>query len=315
MKFWVGTTDWRWFDFLSTRGFDEVNFWQPSIRPPFVNTTGGMPFLFKLKRPYNHIAGGGFFIRHSAIPLSLAWEIFGSKNGAASLHDLKELLGPLARERSALNEIGCQIIANPFFLKPDQWLKDPPGWSSNIVRGKMYDATADDGLVIWEHVKPWFASNRQGEEFESVESSGAYKLREPAPAKYALERLIRPRIGQGAFRLALTDAYKRRCAITGESTLPVLEAAHIVPYAGDGDHEVTNGLLLRSDFHKLFDVGLVGITPDLRVRVSPQIREMWFNGKAYYRLENQQLAVVPEDSRCRPDPDRLHWHMTNIFQE
>ena len=52
----------------------------------------------------------------------------------------------------------------------------------------------------------------------------------------------------------MTDAYERRCAVTGEKTLPVLEAAHIRPYALLGPHRVNNGLLLRSDLHKLFDL-------------------------------------------------------------
>ena len=40
-------------------------------------------------------------------------------------------------------------------------------------------------------------------------------------------------------------------AITGEKTLPVLNAAHIKPYAEEGPHEVRNGLLLREDLHTL----------------------------------------------------------------
>jgi putative restriction endonuclease len=40
---------------------------------------------------------------------------------------------------------------------------------------------------------------------------------------------VQPRLGQGAFRLLVTDAYQRRCAVTGERTLPVLDAAHIRP--------------------------------------------------------------------------------------
>ena len=85
MMYWVGTTDTRWFDYLSHRRLDEVNFWQPSALPAFGNAPLGMPFLFKLKRPRNHIAGAGYFVARSALPLNLAWEIFGEKNGAASL--------------------------------------------------------------------------------------------------------------------------------------------------------------------------------------------------------------------------------------
>lgn len=74
-----------------------------------------------------------------------------------------------------------------------------------------------------------------------------------AENRYGKDQIIKPRIGQGAFKVLITDAYQRRCAITGEKTLPVLEAAHIKPYSLDGPHEINNGLLLRRDFHTLFD--------------------------------------------------------------
>jgi putative restriction endonuclease len=73
VKLWVGVTDPDWFAFLSRADVDEVNFWQPSARAPFVGLEMGTPFLFKLKRPYNHIAGGGTFVKFSTLPLSLAW--------------------------------------------------------------------------------------------------------------------------------------------------------------------------------------------------------------------------------------------------
>jgi putative restriction endonuclease len=72
MRMWLGVTDNNWFDFLShAANVDEVNFWQPSGRAlwqpsgraPFVGLESGAPFLFKLKRPYNHVAGGGTFVK------------------------------------------------------------------------------------------------------------------------------------------------------------------------------------------------------------------------------------------------------------
>lgn len=312
MKFWVGTTDSRWFNFLAPRAIEEVNFWQPSTTPPFMNAREGMPFLFKLKRPNNHIAGGGFFIRHSAIPITLAWEIFGQGNGASSLAELRDLLGPLAKNSSSLREIGCQVVANPFFLQPSDWLANPPGWSPNIVRGKMYESNQPDGAAIWAHVERFFVG-QQPAITATVAVTADFGIKEDIP-KYGPEVLIRPRIGQGAFRLTLTDAYRKRCALTGESTLPVLEAAHIVPYANEGSHDIRNGLLMRADFHKLFDAGLVSVAPDLTIQISPRIREAWHNGKVYYRLHNQPLAVVPENPAYRPDPERLNWHYKNVFQ-
>ena len=76
MRYWLGVTDNRWFEYLSYQGVDEVNFWQPSGRAPFVGLEPGSPFLFKLKRPFNHVAGGGFFVKFSVLPLSLAWDTF-----------------------------------------------------------------------------------------------------------------------------------------------------------------------------------------------------------------------------------------------
>ena len=109
-------------------------------------------------------------------------------------------------------------------------------------------------------------------------------------------------------------AYRRRCALTGESTLPVLEAAHILPFAESGPNDVANGLLLRSDFHKLFDLGMITVTPEFRVEVSPRIREEWFNGKAYYRLHGQELANLPASSSERPNPTFLRWHNESRYQ-
>ena len=87
------------------------------------------------------------------------------------------------------------------------------------------------------------------------------------------EALFVCRLGQGAFRIVVTDTYDRRCALTGERTLPVLEAAHIKPYSSGGAHDITNGLLLRSDLHTLFDRGYLTVTPEYRLEVSRRIRE------------------------------------------
>lgn len=311
MMFWVGTTDTRRFEFLAPRRLDEVNFWQPSARPPFKNAPSGMPFVFKAKRPHNHIAGAGHFITCSVLPLELAWEIFGQKNGAASLAELRALLGPLAGRSTPLEQITCQVIANPVFFERRDWLPDPPGWSSNIVAGKMYRTEEADGATIWAHVLPLLAC---GHEAVETSESGAHFVSEPPAPRYGEPILMWPRLGQGSFRVVVTEAYNRKCAITGESTLLALEAAHIVPYAEEGAHDVRNGLLLRADFHRLFDAGLVSVTPDMTIRVSPRIREAWFNGKAYYRMDGQPLTVTPTRLEYRPDPDRLRWHFKNRFQ-
>ena len=104
--------------------------------------------------------------------------------------------------------------------------------------------------------------------------------------------MIRPRLGQGAFRVLITDNYQRRCAVTREKTLPVLDAAHIRPYSKGGQHDVRNGLLLRRDIHSLFDRGYVTVTPEHRFEVSRQLDEDYGNGKVYYDLLGQVYKLT-----------------------
>ncbi len=77
--------------------------------------------------------------------------------------------------------------------------------------------------------------------------------------RYGSPTVVYPRLGQGSFRVVVTDIYSRWCAVTRERTLPVLDAAHIRPYGQDGPHDPRNGLLLRSDIHTLFDQGYVTV--------------------------------------------------------
>jgi putative restriction endonuclease len=125
--------------------------------------------------------------------------------------------------------------------------------------------------------------------------------------------LIQPRLGQGVFRLAVTDAYGRACAVTNEHSLPALEAAHIKPYAEGGEHEVRNGLLLRSDLHRLFDRGYVTVTPERRLEVSPLLKEHFSNGKSYYPMHGGKV-LVPKKPERRPDVELLRWHNEHVFR-
>jgi putative restriction endonuclease len=103
--------------------------------------------------------------------------------------------------------------------------------------------------------------------------------------------LVRQRLGQGAFRILVTDTYDRHCAITGEKALPALEAAHIQPVTQEGKHRIDNGLLLRCDIHRLFDAGYVTITPDYKFRASRKLKGDFDNGEEYVRLQRRTGRV------------------------
>jgi hypothetical protein len=111
------------------------------------------------------------------------------------------------------------------------------------------------------------------------------------------------RQGQGAFRQQLLAVYEGRCAMTGCEVPWVLEAAHIVPYRGPETNHVTNGLLLRSDLHALFDIGLLRVDPHaLTVEVDARLL-----GTPYAELNGRRLRLPSSSMQC-PSQRALAWH-------
>lgn len=113
-------------------------------------------------------------------------------------------------------------------------------------------------------------------------------------------RAIRVRRGQPAFRAALLDAYGRRCAITGCAVEHVLEAAHITRYLGSLTNHVSNGLLLRTDLHTLFDCGLLTIEPKSRTVVIANV----LKGSSYAKIAGK-VVRSPNDAASGPSNRNL----------
>ncbi len=125
--------------------------------------------------------------------------------------------------------------------------------------------------------------------------------------------LIHPRIGPGAFRVLVTEAYRRRCAVTGDAALPALDVAYIRPLGEGGLLRVDNGVLLRADLKRLFEVGYMTVTPDLRVRVSPRLEGVYRDTAAYSALDGREIDL-PEQAADRPRPEFLAWHREQVFR-
>ncbi|WP_316205339.1 HNH endonuclease [Bradyrhizobium sp. SZCCHNS3004] len=120
----------------------------------------------------------------------------------------------------------------------------------------------------------------------------------PAETK-RINRAIIARKGQAPFRRALLDAYDGRCAVTGCTEINVLEAAHIVGHRSCGRYEVANGLLLRADWHTLFDLGLWAVHPKWgTIEVSPDIAQ------EYQKFDGRPLRA-PNDTKLAPGSDAL----------
>jgi putative restriction endonuclease len=290
---------------LRSNNAEEMNFWRPRAKTQFKALDPGELFLFKSKYPHHRIVGGAFFVRHTTLSLDLAWKAFGNANGTDSLAKFRHMIQGHREDNEYNPVIGCTILTQPFYLQDDETIKPPSDWAGNIVSGKSYEIVpGSEGLRLFEQAQAVFST---GYPHHATDQSDG------PTDRFGKPQLVTPRLGQGGFRVMVMDAYSRRCAITGEKTLPVLEAAHIKPYAEDGPHEISNGIFMRSDLHTLFDGGYLTLTREFNVEVSKRIREEFSNGREYYALQGSKLLTLPEDPASRPDPAYLEWHQNNRF--
>ena len=306
-KAFVGITDKDWFHFLKDNGCKEVNFWRPNNKG-FRALKENELFLFKLHSPDNYIVGGGFFKHFSkSVPIVTAWQAYGKSNGVNSLEQFKHKIIKYREKKEGDDDrnmlIGCIALTNVFYLEPSEWIPVPTNWKNNIVVGKTYDLEQGYGKELIQQLDYWYRN--------VDERSIASNLSEERK-RYGNIMMIQPRLGQNAFRLKVLDTYQRCCAMSGEKVVPVLEAAHIRPYSQKGEHNVNNGVLLRSDLHKLFDEGYLTITKDKHIEISGKIKEEFKNGREYYALHGN-LIKEPGNSHQQLSVENLSWHNDNVY--
>ena len=129
------------------------------------------------------------------------------------------------------------------------------------------------------------------------------------------ERLIKTRINQNFFRQAVLSAYNFSCCITKIDIPELLIASHIVPWSEAAKDRLNprNGLCLNALHDKAFDKGLITITPNFKIKISPRLLkkqsapvEIWIKS-----FDGKEVAT-PE--RFVPTVEFLEYHNKNIFQ-
>jgi putative restriction endonuclease len=150
---------------------------------------------------------------------------------------------------------GRKIFINLDYIKPDHpdAKEDYLDWGESEIH---FDLDTKEGAAFWK-------------------SSVSNEYTGKKPVKFIDESLQKPKTkvtrsvstrNQSPFRKALLAADKR-CAVTGEVDLEVLEAAHIIPSMNDGGEFLDNGILLRADIHRLFDSKKITIADNGKIEI------------------------------------------------
>jgi putative restriction endonuclease len=216
---------------------EDVNFWKPLGEQAFGAVPAGAPFLLMLRKPYQCIVGMGYFMSQIALPVPIAWGTFGVRSGAADYESFARAIRkyPAALNKPRLHDpgINCLVLNAPVFFRKPDWMPAPAS-----LGNRVYDTKEAAGSQLWAAVSATIFRYRQ-DTFSCELVTDSLAL--------------------------VTQAYNKRCAISGEKTLPVLEAAHIQLFAQAGPSSVGNGLL-RSNLHKLVDRHCITIDADDKTR-------------------------------------------------
>lgn len=301
MKLFVGVTDYKWFSHLKEIEPDEVNFWQPYSSRHFKAIELGELILFKLHAPQNAIAGGGVFVKEAMLPASVTWDAFRETTGQLGRRSFENAIyhqrgTDKGREPDPI--IRSLVVSHPFFLEEKDWISTPDDWSMNIGQGKTYEAESSEGQILIEALK------------QRIDEAlwGVYDLNNASTSDHKKYK------SPNAFKIAVTEAYHGRCAMTDESTLPALAASYIKPLTEGGIHEVCNGILLRRDLLALFESGYIGIGENYEILVSKKAAEEGVLSEYYLSFKGKNIKNLPDRLLDRPMFDILEWHREKVFK-
>lgn len=304
--FYVGNTDHEWFEFCKKQTqLTEVNFWQPS-RQHFRALDEGGVFFFRRKAPINKIGGFGILACAGQASIETSWRDLGVSNGVPNEEDFISRVAKYKNSNAIDKQtiLGFKILVHPVFLDESDWIDVPKDWSNSIVTGKGYNSDA----VQARSLRKLYEAHKLDEQTHvSLCIPDGFEEPETGFRHHSNSKV---RVGQSAFRMRLLSSYSNKCAVTGESVEVCLQAAHIAPYSINQNHHVSNGLLLRSDIHNLFDAKLLSFDQNYRVVLSSKLRELVAEHSEYLALEGRKIRL-PKNKSHRPSAKELEKH----FQE
>jgi Domain of unknown function (DUF3427)/HNH endonuclease len=159
-----------------------------------------------------------------------------------------------------------------------------------VPRGSLLNSKDLETTLVW--YLPMLDFDDEGNRVVVIEAS------DDADNEFTFGRK-RARRGQNKLKENLLSVYGGKCCVTGTAVVEILHACHITAHTISGINHSTNGLLMRSDIHELFDKQLMGIEPEkLIVRIKSKLRST-----SYDKYEGQALASRTDG--LRPDVEAL----------
>lgn len=206
-------------------------------------------------------------------------------------------------------------------LKLVNYARLDPDLKKRNISGMKHGSKLDE--KIWNE----FSGNPEGLAYESevllsgfknepLEISAHIDLADIPSEGKEREAVIKARVNQSFFRFIILTSYENRCCITGLSVPELLVASHIIPWSVDEKKRMIphNGLCLNMLHDKAFDKGLITITPEYVLKLSPSLKglkDQTALAAFFASFENKPIRMP---QRFYPDKSFLKYHNDNVFR-
>jgi putative restriction endonuclease len=205
--------------------------------------------------------------------------------------------------------------ANSVAFKLVNFASLDPSLKARGIKGASNASKLD--AIIWnEFFNRWedlpFESEKLLAKLENTTVEKLYNISEnelPREGKMR-EQIVKVRVNQSFFRSSILASYNNTCCITGMQQREFLIAGHIKPWSLDEKNRLNpqNGIAINALHDKAFEGGLLTITTDYKIKISPLLLKQKKSKSIedyFAKYENQDI-ILP--SRFLPDIEFLKYH-------
>jgi len=196
-----------------------------------------------------------------------------------------------------------------------------PSLQARGIKGASNASKLDK--VIWdEFYNNWeelpFESEKLLSKFEnkSIEELNNIDINN-LPKGKTREQIVKVRVNQSFFRSSILASYNNTCCITGISQSELLIAGHIKPWCADELNRLNprNGIAINALHDKAFESGLITITPEYKIKISPILFKQKNSNSLenyFFQYENKEIFLP---SKFLPDIEFLKYHNDERFKK
>lgn len=141
-------------------------------------------------------------------------------------------------------------------------------------------------------------------------NEGVFDFKNIEDARKKINQSIVIRQGQSKFRNKLLENYSYKCAISECDVISTLEACHIYPYMGPLTNNLSNGIILRSDLHTLYDRKKICIDKNYKVILSDELLISDF-----YKIFNNKTINIPNNKNYVPNLTSINFNYKEFKNE